>query len=359
MLEAYLPQVLPIKLDDKEHIQLLRQTISVTRALEALHQKFENSLARGNLFSMFSFFESVKSTRIEGTKTTFDEVMEAEVTKKKSLDLIETTNYNKAIQYGRKRVMEEDAITLDLICELHKLVLKSSRGANKNPGNFRENQNWIGDTKNYKSISYVPPAPEEVPLLMKNLEVFINENKDFEPLIAAGIIHAQFETIHPFSDGNGRVGRLLIPLYLLKNKVCGNDIVFISDELEKNKYKYYSLLNAVRLDKPQWSDWLTFFLTSIEKQAEKYLEKLDQIDEVVEKYINDDKIGKSTVAQQVLFSCVRDPITTSSKIAEINGIALNSANKWLRYFVDKKMLYTDSKQRNKIYRFYEVLDAIR
>lgn len=358
MLKAYLPQQLPICLDDKEHIKLLRQTNGVTRILETLHQKFESNPARSNLFSLFSFFESVQSTKIEGTKTTFDEFVESEITKKKTSDLIETTNYNEAINYGIDVVTRENKITMELICKLHEIVLNDSRGANKSPGCFRSNQNWIGDTKNVKSISYVPPEAKYVPELMENLVDFINSN-DHDPLIAAGIIHAQFETVHPFSDGNGRVGRLLIPLYLLKHKVCGNDIVFISDELERNKYKYYSLLNGLRSDKPEWFEWLTFFLNSVEKQARKYLDKINSVIDVIEKYISDDKVSTSAVAQKILFFCVRYPITSSARISETCDIGLNTVNRWLRYFTDSKMLYTDSKQRHKIYRFYEVLDCIR
>lgn len=326
MLKAYSPRLLPIELDPQEHIKLLRQTISVTKKITSLHEKFKSSPASGELFSLFSYFESIKSTIIEGTKTTFDEVMESKITKKKTLDIIEATNYHRAIGYGQSKVAREKFISLACICNLHKIVLKNSRGENKNPGCFREKQNWIGDNSNVKSISYVPPKADEVASLMKNLEEFINHNDSFEPLIAAGIMHAQFESIHPFLDGNGRVGRLLIPLYLLKNNVCGGDIIFVSDELEKNKLKYYSLLNGVRGENPQWFEWLSFFLTSVEKQVDKYLIKLDEIDEIVNKYMNEEKINKSVIARKVLLYCVSDPVINSTKIAESSGIALNSVN---------------------------------
>ncbi len=359
IMEAYLPQCLPIELNNDQHIKLLRRVVEVTRILERLRQKLEESPSRGDLFSLFSYFESVQSTKIEGTKTTFDELAEYEMTKKKTLDLIETSNYNDAINHGVKVVMDKNLISLDLICELHKIVLNDSRGANKNPGCFRKSQNWIGDTKNINSISYVPPIADEVPKLMDNFESFINSNKDFDPLIAAGIMHAQFETIHPFSDGNGRVGRLLIPLYFLKNRVCGHEIIFISDELERSKYKYYTLLNGLRSDSPQWFDWLTFFLDSVEKQALKYLEKLKCVSDTIEKYLGDNKIQTSAVAQKILFFCVSYPICNSAKIAEELQVGLNTVNRWLKYFVEINMLYTDSKQRHKIYRFYEILDCIR
>ena len=177
--------------------------------------------------------------------------------------------------------------------------------------------------------------------------------------MAIGIIHAQFETIHPFADGNGRVGRILIPLYLLKHNVCGNFDIFISDELEKNKYKYYTLLNNIRKDRPEWYEWLDFFLSSIENQALRYIEKTDKIVEIYSKYINDKNIENSAIAQKILITSMQNIIFNSSLIAEATDVSLATVNKWLKYFVDIKMLYTDSKQRHKVYRFYELLDAIR
>lgn len=354
-MQPFSPEKLPIILKDKEHIALLKQVISTSKALEVLNQNILHLPVNEHLFSVFSIIEAVQSTKIEGTKTSFDEIMEAQVTKKETLDVIEANNYNKALQYGIRQILEnKNSITNRMIKNLHKMVLKNSRGANRDPGNFRRIQNWIGDSK---SKSYIPPTADKVPTLMSNLEKFINNN-DFEPLIAAGIIHAQFETIHPFLDGNGRVGRLLIPLYLLMHNVCGNNTIFVSDELEKNKYKYYSLLNSLRNGEPQWYEWLSFFLTSIKEQAEKYLDKVDGIEQVILKYFEDEKIKKSTSAQKVLFVCVAKPITNSTTIALQSDLSLNTVNRWLKYFVDKKMLYTDSKVRNKIYVFSEVRDIV-
>lgn len=359
MVNPFFPQLLPIEIQEKDHNKLLRKAISVHLALNTLYHKM-NQIPT-NLFSTFLLLESVQSTRIEGTQATFDDVMESEVTTKSNLDIIEVTNYLKAIHFGKRQIIEENnPITTRLIKEMHRIVLSKSRGANRAPGEFRKIQNWIGpDPHNIKTASYVPPNAASIPDLISNLEKFINENDEFDPLIAAGILHAQFETIHPFLDGNGRVGRLLIVLYLLKKKVCGDHIIFVSEELERNKYKYYSLLNGLRTETPNWYEWLLFFLDSIEKQADKYLIKASKIDEIFKKYCQDDKIKKSTTALRILYSCFEEPITSSTNISKKTGISITTVNSWLKYFVEIKILYTDDKKRHKIYRFYEILDIIR
>ena len=360
MKKPFTPEFLPISITAEDHVKLLRLTIRANEALQKLYRKIERVPVGKDLFLSFSLMESIQSTRIEGTQATFDEVLESNIKQKTSPDIIEVNNYFRAIQYGVSEIVEnENPISTRMIRQLHQLVLENSRGANRAPGEFRRTQNWIGsDPNDIKTASYIPPIAVEIPNLMGNLEKFINENEDFEPLIAAGILHAQFETIHPFLDGNGRVGRLLILLYLLKKQVCGNHIIFVSEELEKSKYKYYSLLNGLRQEEPKWIDWLTFFIESIEKQAQKYLEKVNQVEGLVDKFL-DDPVRKSTAGMRVLYYCFEEPITTSTKISEKSGLSITTVNTWLKYFVEKNMLYTDGKKRHVVYLFYELLDIIR
>lgn len=359
LIKPFFPQLLPVNISVEQHLKLMRKVVETTRILGDLKSKIDSIPTQ--LFTSFSLMESVQSTRIEGTQATFDDVMEADVTQKTSFDIVEVRNYFNAINYGMEYVIRDDnPITSRLIRELHSIVLKNSRGSNRAPGEFRRTQNWIGsDPHNMKTASYVPPIASEVPGLISNLEKFINENNDYDPLIAAGIIHAQFETIHPFLDGNGRVGRLLIILFLLKKNVCGDQPIFVSEELEKNKYKYYSLLNDLRNDKPNWYDWLTFFLDSVARQSEKYLSRATRVEELILKYVNIDEVKASGTAISILYACFAEPITNSSKIAKKTGKSINTVNRWLKYFVEIKMLYTDDKKRHKVYRFYELLDILR
>lgn len=356
--QGYIPAELPIVLKPDEHIKLLNQIIHTTKALERIRSEFKYSPARRDIISLFSLIESVQSTKIEGTKTTFDEFVESEINKKNNSALQETTNYKRAMEHGYIAVKNTGEINLNLIKDIHKIVLKDARGEKKQPGEFRKTANWIGSNSNPKDISYIPPEAEHVPRLMQNLENFINKN-DFQPLIAAAIIHAQFESIHPFKDGNGRVGRILIALYFMKHRVCGDEAIFISDELEKNKFKYYALLNATREDEPKWFDWISFFIDSVENQAKKYESKVDKINNIIDDCYKDEKISQNGIAKNLIIALAAFPITNSSRLSALCGLSLTTVNKWLKYFVEKKILYPDGKQRNTTYRFYEVLDVIR
>lgn len=360
MTNPFLPQKLPINIPSEQLVSLLTLVIKVRDTLHELKRK--TGSIPTNISSIFSMAESVQSTRIEGTQATFDEVMEAEATRKTTIDIQEVLNYRNALTYGIHEIITlNNPISNRFIKELHKRVLKNARGANRSPGEFRKIQNWIGsDPKNIKTASYIPPIAAEVPDLMSNLELFINDDITYDPLIAAGIAHAQLETIHPFLDGNGRVGRLLIVLYLLKRNVCGENAIFVSEELEKNKYKYYSLLNELRSDNPKWYNWLEFFINSINNQAIKYINKADQIHELIDRCAYQDrKVWKSVVAQEIFFHFLKHPITSSKAVQTETKFASGTVNSWLKYFVERKIIYTDDKQRHKIYRFYDLLDIIR
>ena len=273
---------------------------------------------------------------------------------------------------------ENREITEELICKSHEILIKNSRGSDQESGRYRSVQNWLAahdddvvtesneTTKGnisitIKNASYIPPEPELVPKLMENLVEYMNQT-DINPLIAVGIIHGQFETIHPFVDGNGRVGRILIPLYLLKRNVCGHNRIFISEELERNKYKYYALLNGLREDSPNWYDWLEFFITCIEKQANSYSKKADEVDLLIKKYYDSD-VAKSAAGLKILHFCFQNPIFNSTSISKQVGLSVNTVNKWITYFIENKMLYPKPKfegqKRGTTYYFYDLLDILR
>ncbi|MGL5568662.1 MAG: Fic family protein [Cetobacterium sp.] len=178
-----------------------------------------------------------------------------------------------------------------------------------------------------------------------------------DALLKAAIIHAQFETIHPYLDGNGRLGRVLIMLYLLETKVISKPSFFISEELEKNKFKYYTLLNNLRADNPNWLDWIDFFLDSAIKQADKYLGKLKAVDEYYSKAINfasDNNIHINYV--NIMFEKI---VFTSKEFEGKIDASYNTINKNINKLVQGKFLYADDKKRNKIYRAYDLLDILR
>lgn len=343
-----------------EHLELMRYAFVATESLNELNML--RKVIPTDLTSVFKLTESVQSTRIEGTQTTLDEVMEAEAVQREgSVDVQEVLNYQKALDLGINIAIRNDyPLSTSLLKDIHKEILYRARGASRNPGEFRTNQNWIGsETGGIENAQYVPPIAARVPELMGNLDKFINEPNDkFHPLIMAGIIHAQFESIHPFLDGNGRVGRLLISLFLLKEKVCGDHIVFVSEELERNKFKYYSLLNNLRTEQPRWFDWLVFFLKSISNQAQNEIFKAKKIFHLLDFYTKNKTIMESMNGYKILLQVFSNPVFTAKNIQQELNISNATVNKWLKYFVEKGIIYPNNKKRGIVYRNYELMDIL-
>ncbi len=179
---------------------------------------------------------------------------------------------------------------------------------------------------------------------------------DFGPIARAGVIHGQFETIHPFLDGNGRMGRILIIIYLLDKGVISSPAFFISEELERSKHKYYALLNGLRLDKPKWKEWLTFFLDASIKQAEKYIEKLT----AVESLYNDlSEFAKSeNIKKDAILFIFRTPVFTIKRMQDELEVSYNTARRYTSKLENGGKIYGDDKKRNKSYTFYDLIGIL-
>ncbi len=229
--------------------------------------------------------EAVLSSRIEGTQVTLDEFLlldaqeEVDENTQQKIDYREVSNYRKAILTGSE-LLEERPLTENVIKELHKILLGSVRGKNKNPGEFRREQVWIGKPgASIEQATFIPAPPQEIIKLFSNLEKFLHLEKEIDPIVQIAIAHYQFETIHPFSDGNGRVGRLMIPLFLYEKKITAYPNIFISEYLEENREEYYSLLKDVS-ENGKWEEWISFFLDAVIEQTKKtYLlvEKIEKL----------------------------------------------------------------------------------
>ncbi len=213
--------------------------------------------------------EAVLSSQIEGTQSSLSDLLLFENEEAPGVpmdDVQEVCNYVAAMNHGLQRLQGGFPLSLRLMREIHGILLAQGRGALKTPGEFRTSQNWIGGTRPGNAF-FVPPPPEEVPQLLSRLEKFLNEESPKLPvLIRAGLIHVQFETIHPFLDGNGRLGRLLISLQLWQERVLREPLLYLSLYLKKHRDIYYSLLTAVR-NEGRWEDWLDFFLEGIHYTA--------------------------------------------------------------------------------------------
>ncbi|MCX5992662.1 MAG: Fic family protein [Chloroflexi bacterium] len=276
-MKPYLPEMLPLKsLNWVEFIHLIGEA---NREL-ALYEGILKGIVNPAVFlSPLTMQEAVLSSRIEGTQATLEEVLEYQALPKKEAakeqDILEIINYRDALDYAVD-YLRKKPIGLNLIKEIHGRLLDSVRGRNKARGHFRTTQNYIGRPGTpIEQASYVPPAPDRLMELLSNFEKYIHyEEKD--PLVQMAIVHAQFECIHPFLDGNGRVGRILIPLFLMEKKLLDSPVFYISAYLETHRDTYYENLNALS-KKRKWEDWIIFFLGAVIEQARSNSGKASQI----------------------------------------------------------------------------------
>src|SRR5579863_1803609 len=229
--------------------------------------------------------EALLSSQIEGTKSSFSDLLlfENEAVPGVPIDDVEeVSNYVAAVQHGLRRIKEGFPLSLRLIREIHGILLRGGRGANRTPGEFRRSQNWIGGTRP-GNAAFVPPPPEKMMECMGGLEKFLHrDHEDLPILVKAALAHVQFETIHPFLDGNGRLGRLLITFLLCVAGAISEPILYLSLYFKSNRQKYYELLDRVRTH-GDWENWLEFFLTGVKETAQQAADTSREILTLIEK----------------------------------------------------------------------------
>lgn len=332
---------------------------------EAAHLLGElNSLARYtpniNLFIQLHVTkESVISSRIEGTKTKIDEALykENEIELERRDDWREVKNYTEALNATLKE-MEKLPISTPLLKYSHKILMKGVRGANKLPGEFRKSQNWLGGAAISDAV-FIPPAHHLIDDLMSDLEKFIHNDKINVPnLIKIAIAHYQFETIHPFLDGNGRIGRLLITLFLIEKKLLTHPVLYISSFFERNRQLYYDKLANVRVSN-DLKNWLKYFLTGIIEvsfQSIETLEKIIKLKKKIEKEISGWQ--KRTKSAEILKNHIFEkPVIRVKDVQTLCGLTPKSAGSLIQKFEEKKYLkeITDF-SRNRIFIFKPYID---
>ena len=230
--------------------------------------------------------EALLTSLIEGTQATLTDLFneEAGLDITNNEDIEEVTNYMKAFKYVRENLKSVSGlpISIRLLCDAHQLLLNGVRGAGKQPGELRKSQNWIGGTKP-KNAVFVPPSPEKITELLGQLEKFIHSNdSQLPPLVKIALIHAQFETIHPFLDGNGRIGRLLIAALMEHYELLPEPLLYLSAHLKEHQSEYYRLLNGVRAE-GNWEAWISFFLEGVIDAANKAKQNIIDIAEQIAK----------------------------------------------------------------------------
>ena len=304
--------------------------------------------------------EATQSSRIEGTRTTMDEALleEKDINPEMKDDWLEVQNYIAAMNYAIGR-LSKLPLSNRLIREAHKIVMKGARGKNKMPGEFRTSQNWIGGAT-LKDAKFIPPHNTLVPDLMSDLEKFLNNDKIRVPhLIRIGMAHYQFEAIHPFLDGNGRMGRLLITLYLVAQKVLNKPTLYLSDFIEKNRSHYYDNLTAVS-ERNNMVQWLKFFLVGIIETANTAIDTLHKIlalrGKIEKKKII--KMGKRIPnAQALLTYLCTNPVVTASGVMNELEVTKQTAHTLIQDFEKLGILKEQTGyKRNRIFIFEEYLN---
>ncbi len=278
MPAPYSPDRLP--LSNLQWPQLIRLTSQANREIAFYDGVLQGMVNPSLLLSPLTMQEAVLSSKIEGTQATLEEVLEYEAnqyveSKSKQADIQEILNYRAAMLLAINELRTRP-LTLNLIRQIHEALMDSVRGFDKRKGEFRTSQNWIGRAGcTMAEASYVPPSPIGLDQHLDSLEKYLHFDEE-DPLVQAAIIHAQFELIHPFMDGNGRVGRILIPLFLYERKAISTPIFYISAHLESNRQEYYARLDGISKHN-DWLGWIKFFLQAVIAQAQSNKNKASQI----------------------------------------------------------------------------------
>lgn len=338
-MQPYVPDKLPLSnLDYQRLFSLVGEANAELARYDGLLQGIVNPSI---MLSPLTNEEAVLSSRIEGTQATVDEVLEQEAglikEGEKFKDIQEIVNYREALRSAH-HYLDERPITLSLVRELHRVLLNSVRGQDKTPGEFRKDQNWIGKPGcTIEEASFVPPSPLQ---LLDHLEAWQQylAMTDIDLLLQTAVVHAQFELLHPFKDGNGRIGRILIPLFLFQKKKLSQPIFYLSAYLEAHREEYYYHLQGISRH-GNWNEWISFFLTAIAAQAS---ENSLKVREIITLYADMKRtiyeITHSQFSIQVLDAIFHRPIFKTTDFVRETGIHKPTALGLLRQLKEHEVL---------------------
>lgn len=359
--KSFLPNQLPpssgIKLDE-EGIDLLTKANRSIGVLEGVSKQVPNI----DLFvSMYIRKEALLSSQIEGTQATLDDILDPNIEKNANLHVADVINYIKASQYANTRI-NNLPICKRLFQEIHSVLMEGSRGGEKNPGEYRNSQNWIGPAgSTIKDARFIPPNVEDMMEAMSNLEKFINKDHQLDVLIKAALIHYQFETIHPFLDGNGRIGRLLINLYLKDRKILSHDTLYISYFFKRNRIEYYDRLTEVRT-KGNYEQWIKFFLLAIYESTQDAVSTIESLIKLHDKnYEAVQNTGRASKTIIKLFNYIEaNPIIDIGNTSKDLNLSFNATANAVNTLVDLGILMkTEDIRRNRVFAYEEYLTILR
>lgn len=359
MYKSFRPAPLPpvLNMDD----EMVSQLTSATKALATL-DTLSSYIPNMNLFvSMYVRKEALLSSQIEGTQATLEDVLDPLIEKNANQNVADVVNYIKAAEFALER-MNTLPLCNRLIKETHAVLMSGVRGQEKNPGEFRTSQNWIGAAgSSLKNARYIPPNPEDMTDAMSDLEKYINSDDSLDVLIQAALLHYQFETIHPFLDGNGRVGRLLITLFLMEKGALNSPALYISYYLKKNRIEYYDRMSEVR-NKDNYEQWIKFFLNAVKDSADESVDTIKKLSDLHD--ANIDKIngmGRAAKNARAVFDYLeQNPIIDIGKTAEELNLAFSTVSLAVNRLVDAGILIkTNNSSRNRVFAYEDYLAILR
>lgn len=360
--KSYVPAPLPPEppLDMSRLYKSLDQAMTALGGLDALSRLLPDV----SLFLyMYVRKEALVSSQIEGTQSSLSDLLLFENEETPNVpadDVEEVSNYVAALNHGLERLKKGFPLSVRLIREMHRILLRGGRGSNKSPGEFRRSQNWIGGIRPGKA-RFVPPPPEMVAALMSDLEKFIHdESRKLPALIKASVIHVQFETIHPFLDGNGRLGRLLITLLLCAEGILVEPILYLSLHFKEHRQIYYDLLQDVRL-KGDWEGWCEFFLDGVAETATRAANDAKKIIDLLEQdRLHISRIGKASgSALKIHDYLLKKPYLLITKAARELDISVPSITNAVQKLMDVGILKEmTGKSRNRIFAYQNYLTIL-
>ncbi|MDO5044881.1 MAG: Fic family protein [Coriobacteriia bacterium] len=358
---SFIPAPLPPQPSLEMDSEMLDSLIQANNAIAAFESMAQRIPDMDIFIYMYVRKEALMSSQIEGTQATLEDVFDPEITSNTNRDVADVVNYVKAMDYAVNRL---DTLPLcnRLIKETHEVLMEGIRGQERNPGEFRYSQNWIGGQgSTLKTASYIPPHPEDMVEALSDLERYINKEDADDDLIRAALIHYQFETIHPFLDGNGRIGRLLIVLYLMKRGVLSSPALYISYYLKKNRLEYYDRMSEVR-NKGNYEQWVKFFLQALAESAKDALQTIDEL--IALKNKNEKLIegmGRASKNALLLFQHLEsNPIIDISQTAQAIGLSYNTVSSIVKRFIELDILVQKERvSRNRTFVYEEYLKILR
>jgi Fic family protein len=305
--------------------------------------------------------EALLSSQIEGTQATLDDVLDPNIEQNKNFDVAEVVNYIRASAYANNR-LKELPLCNRLLRETHAILMDGTRGSEKNPGEFRKSQNWIGPAgSTIKTSKYIPPNVEDMALAMSDFEKYMNQEDGQDLLIKIALLHYQFETIHPFLDGNGRIGRLLITLWLMAKKLLSFETLYMSYYFKRNRIEYYDRLMETRL-KGNYEQWIKFFLKAAQESAEDAINTIEDLTTLHENNkILIEKTGKAMKnVMRVFIYLEGHPIVDINKASADLNITFNTTSRAINKLVELGILeLTENAQRNRVFAYKDYLDILK